>query len=306
VVLFGFLAAATLSAELALVSSRQFPVHPGLFTSAATFDLVVALPAAWWLLVVRPGIASKRSILRAACIGVVVCALLFGARMRVLAIPIELLLLVVAFRAGRAAMKAGGDADQRIRAACAGVFGDNVAARVVATELSVLYSAFDPANREQGFTHGQKAGWSAVAFALGLVTVAEAIPIEIWLSRFGAVFTAIAAGLHLYALLWLLGDARALRNRVTRIDGEVLRLRLGLRWQANIPREAIESVEVGPAPAGSLRLKVLGAPNLVIRLRFPMEVRGPLGISRRSKTLAVQVDDPRGLAGALARSAPRH
>ena len=109
VVLFGFLAAATLSAELALVSSRQFPVHPGLFTSAATFDLVVALPAAWWLLVVRPGIASKRSILRAACIGVVVCALLFGARMRVLAIPIELLLLVVAFRAGRAAMKAGGD-----------------------------------------------------------------------------------------------------------------------------------------------------------------------------------------------------
>src|SRR5262249_57696018 len=96
-------------------------------------DGVVGRGGAWWRRVVGAGSGSKRAILRAACIGVVVCALLFGARMRVLAIPIELLLLVVAFRAGRAAMKAGGDADQRIRAACAGVFGDNVAARVVAT-----------------------------------------------------------------------------------------------------------------------------------------------------------------------------
>jgi len=109
----------------------------------------------------------------------------------------------------------------------------------------------------------------------------------------------IAAGLHLYALLWLLGDARALRNRVTRVDGHLLRLRLGLRWQADIPRAAIDSVEIGPAPAGSLRLKILGAPNLVIRLREPTEVRGFLGISRRSNVLAVQVDDPKGLSDAL-------
>ena len=299
IVLFGLFATATLAAELALVASRQFPLHPRLFTLAATFDLAVALPAAWWLLVVRPGIASKKSILRAACIGIVVCTLLFGARMRVLAIPIELLLLLVAFRAARAAMNAGGDSHERIRAASTGVLGDNLVARAAATEFSVLYSAFGPGPRQQGFTHGQKAGWSAVAFALGLVTVAEAIPIELWLSRFGAVFTVIAAGLHLYALLWLLGDARALRNRVTRVDGHLLRLRLGLRWQADIPRAAIDSVEIGPAPAGSLRLKILGAPNLVIRLREPTEVRGFLGISRRSNVLAVQVDDPKGLSDAL-------
>jgi len=110
---------------------------------------------------------------------------------------------------------------------------------------------------------------------------------------------AIAAGLHLYALLWLLGDARAVRSRVTRIDRDTLRLRLGLRWQADIPRAAIDSVEVGNAPAGSLRLRILGAPNLVIRLRHPIEVHGPLGISRRSKILAVQMDDPRGFSDAL-------
>jgi len=110
---------------------------------------------------------------------------------------------------------------------------------------------------------------------------------------------AIAAAIHLYALLWFLGDARALRNRVTRIDGNTLRLRLGLRWAADIPLRLIESVETGPSPVSSLRLKVLGATNLVLRLRQPIAVSGLFGITRRSSTLGVQLDDPEGLAAAL-------
>jgi len=297
--MFGLFAAVALAAEVVVIGSRQFPLHPRLLTTAVVFDLVIAVPAAWWLLMVRPGAASKRSLVRIACLGIAVSALLFGRSMRVLAIPLEALLLVWAFRAARAALQTGGDGLERIRAGCTGVIGENAVSRAVATELSVFYSALAPHRREDGFTHGQKAGWSAVAFVLGLVTVAEAIPIELFLRRFGNAPVAIAAAIHLYALLWFLGDARALRNRVTRIDGNTLRLRLGLRWAADIPLRLIESVETGPSPVGSLRLKVLGTTNLVLRLRQPIEVSGLFGITRRSSTLAVQLDDPEGLAAAL-------
>ena len=297
--MFGLFAAVVLAGEAAVISSRQFPLHPRLLTTAAVFDLVITVPAAWWLLMVRPGVASKRSLVRIACLGIAVSALLFGRSMRALAIPLEALLLVWAFRAARAAVQTGGDGLERIRAACKGVFGDNAVSRAVATELSVFYSALAPHRPEHGFTHGQKAGWSAVAFVVGLITVAEAIPIELFLRRFGNAPVAIAAAIHLYALLWFLGDARALRNRVTRIDGNRLRLRLGLRWAADIPLRLIESVETGPSPVSSLRLKVLGATNLVLRLRQPIAVSGLFGITRRSSTLGVQLDDPEGLAAAL-------
>jgi hypothetical protein len=299
IALFGLFAAVTLAAEVAVVGSRQFPLHPRLLTTGVVFDLVVTVPAAWWFLMVRPGVASKRSLVRIACLGIAVSALLFGRSMRALVLPLEALLLVWAFRAARAALQTGGDGLERIRAACTGVFGDNAISRAVATELSVFYSALAPRRREHGFTHGRKAGWSAVAFVLGLVTVAEAIPVELFLCRFGNAPAAIAAAIPLYALLWFLGDARALRNRVTRIDGGTLRLRLGLRWTADIPLRLIESVETGRAPLGSLQLKVLGSTNLVLRLRQPIEVTGLFGITRRSSTLAVQLDDPEGLAAAL-------
>jgi hypothetical protein len=219
--------------------------------------------------------------------------------MRVLAIPLEVVLVFFAFRAARAATYSRGDGIERIRAACVGAFGDNGIARAVAAELSVLYFALAGGRRQPGFTHGQRAGWSAVAFALGLVTLAEAIPIELWLRRFGTAPAVIAGAIHLYALLWLLGDARALRNRPTRVDGTTLWLRLGLRWSSDIPLAAIESLETGPAPVGSLQLKILGATNVVVRMREPVEVRGFFGISRRSRTLAIQVDDPQGLVAAL-------
>ncbi len=299
ILLFALFAAVTLAAELAVVTSPKFPLHPQAMTLAVIFDVAVALPAAWWLLVVRPGVASKRSVLRIARVCIALCALLVGAKVRALAIPLEVLFLYWVFRAARAAMHSGGDALQRLRTACVAALGDNAIARAVAAEFSVLYFALAPARRQQGFAHGQRPGWSAVAFALGLVTLAEAIPVELWLRRYGAAPAMLAGAFHLYAMLWLLGDARALRNRLTRIESSIFRLRLGLRWEADILLGTIESVEIGPAPVGSLQLRVLGATNLVVRFREPVEVRGFWGISRQSRMLAVQVDDPQALAAAL-------
>src|SRR6266852_5805926 len=90
---FAALAVAAVAAEYAVVASRGFALHPTGFSAAVIFDLVVGLPLAWWLLVVRPGAARPRTLVPVALAGLAVAAaLLPGERgllrgLRFLAIP---------------------------------------------------------------------------------------------------------------------------------------------------------------------------------------------------------------------------
>jgi hypothetical protein len=90
---FAAVAAAAVAAECAVVASRGFVLHPTVFSAAVIFDLVVGLPFAWWLLVVRPGTARPRTLVPVALAGLALAAaLLPGQRgvlrgLRFLAIP---------------------------------------------------------------------------------------------------------------------------------------------------------------------------------------------------------------------------
>src|SRR5713101_8255127 len=101
---FAALAVAAVAAEYAVVASRGFALHPTGFSAAVIFDLVVGLPLAWWLLVVRPGAARPRSLVPVALAGLAVAAaLLPGQRgllrgLRFLAIPAEVALVVAVLR----------------------------------------------------------------------------------------------------------------------------------------------------------------------------------------------------------------
>jgi hypothetical protein len=94
------------------------------------------------------------------------------------------------------------------------------------------------------------------------------------------------------------GSPRPRPSRPIRIEGRTLLLRIGLRWEADVPLEGIAAVERTQGAPG-LRLGVLGSPNLTIRLRTPLRIHGPFGIRRTAETLLLQVDDPAALAAAL-------
>jgi hypothetical protein len=185
--------------------------------------------------------------------------------------------------------------------------GDNFAARAAAAELTVFWYAFfsygaaAKAAAREGFTAYRRAGWTAIYVAVALVSVGEAAAVHFLLRRFGPIATASAAAFHLYALLWLLGDLRALMARPITVSDGVLHLRLGLRWEAEIPLTLIERVELQPKPdAAAMRLSVLGSANLRLLLRTAVVLHGPFGIRRESRDLLLQVDDPDGLAARLA------
>lgn len=123
------------------------------------------------------------------------------------------------------------------------------------------------------------------------------------LRRFGPYAAGAGIVLHVYMLIWILGDLRALALRPIQVEGGLLRLRIGLRWEAEIPLRLIEAVDRNPPgsldPANGLRLGVIGSPNLRLALREPVQLHGMFGIRRESSSLLLQVDDPDGLAAAL-------
>src|SRR5205807_699149 len=158
-----------------------------------------------------------------------------------------------------------------------------------AAEFALLwYAIFSWGSRARsgGFTAYKRAGWPAIHLAIGICVLAEGLPLHFLLHGTAALVSVV---LHLYTLLWLLGDLQALRLRPIEVADGVLHLRLGLRWEAEIPRSQIAALDDAHA---ALRLGVLGTPNLTLRLRAPVLLTGLLGRQRTAQALALQVDDP--------------
>jgi len=306
---FTALLAGLLAIESVVLASRAYALHPLPVRSAVIFDLCVMPALAWWLLVVRPGLARPRTIARVAALGIAISALLFGREVRLLAAPIELGVLYLAFTSVRKALRTRADADPAasLRKGLAEAIGDNPAARALAYEFTVFWYALFSWGRKSaaGFTAYKRAGWTAIYVAFAIGSLGEGAAMHFLLRRLGPLASFAGILLHVYALLWLLGDLRALAIRPISIDGGVMHLRIGLRWEAEIPLRLIESVERSGAielrliGADGLRLGVLGSPNLRLLLKEPVELHGIFGIRRTSNQLLLQVDDPAALAGAI-------
>ena len=296
---FAVVAAFVVAAESAVLASRGFSLHPVPLRLAVIFDLCTALPLGYWLLVVRRGLARPRTVARVAVLAIALCAAIFGREVRLLAVPLELALLWVAVASVRRALRTrtSPDAATALRLGLSEALGDNTPARAVATEFSVLWYALCSWGRTApaGFTADQRAGWIAIYFAVGIAIFAEGIPLHFLLPRGWAI---ASAALHLYTALWLVGDLRALVLRPITVEDGVLHLRIGLRWEADLPLDEIVGAEISQRVEGC-RMGVIGSPNLILRLRHPAELHGPYGIRRTAQALSLQVDDPQGLRRAL-------
>jgi hypothetical protein len=317
---FTAILAGLLAIESVVLASRAYALHPLPVQWAVTFDLCAMPALMWWLLVVRPGLARPRTVARVVVLGIAISALLFGREVRLLGVPIELGILYLAFTSVRKALRtrAAADPATALREGLADALGNNAAARALAYEFTVFWYALFSWGRKPsaGFTAYKRAGWTAIYAAFALCSLGEGLGMHFLLRRFGPLASLAGIVLHVYALLWMLGDLRAMAIRPIRIEGALLRLRIGLRWEADIPLmliESVESVEPGGAiglPRGGadgprrggevgLRLGVLGSPNLRLRLREPVALHGVFGIHRRSNELLLQVDEPAALAMAL-------
>lgn len=115
------------------------------------------------------------------------------------------------------------------------------------------------------------------------------------------VFTLIT----LWSVIWYLAQVQAVRFRPLLIEGEQLRYRFGLMWEAEIPLdniclarhldicEKLNSNELFLSPMGSRK-------TLLLEFKTPVQFSGPYFMRKRRCKAAIAVDDPSLLLGELA------
>jgi hypothetical protein len=301
-------------ASAALLARHALPGLEGadlqVASVALSFDLTVTVPGLVYLLLVRTRRAPWIVLLPAFALGYALALATIPPGQRTLLdalrwgiVPAELALLSYLVVAGRRALRAApataGDFATRVRGAARAALKARVPADILATEVAILHHALrvGRAAREGAgdYTSHRGTGYGSIVLGLVLLLLVEVFPLHVLVSRWSDAAAWVLTALSLYALLWLVGDLRAMSARPTRLWPERLSVRLGLRWEAEIPIETIDRVEaVGsdPIEPGSDRLvlTLVGPPNVRLRLNAPVEVTGMYGIRRTTRDLWLQVD----------------
>jgi hypothetical protein len=284
-----------------------------------TFDLCVTIPVLYYLLVVRHG-AHPATLIPVFGGGMVLARLLvprghqeFLHSLAPLASVLELVLLAVVFTRARRVSRALRTADaadpvEKIRLACEGIFGPGRMSGFLSAEIAILWFALFSWRRRtapaqtrrprpaEGVTFYRASGWPTVLGVLFLLIAGEGFGAHMLLSKWSVRAAWTFTALDVYSVLWLLGDFQALRLRPATFDGEVLRLRLGMRWSARIDAPNILSVtrlSPGdfPKTRDTLRFSMLDEPRYAITFREPVPFRGIAGLERKVRAVGVLPDD---------------
>lgn len=205
-------------------------------------------------------------------------------------------------RALRAPREGERDTVDEIRRVARSIAGQSIAADIIATEFGLIHSAFTPrrapAAPAGGFSHHRRVGYGAVATAFAAIVAIESIVVHLLLQRWSVVAAWVLTGLSLYSIVWLIGDYRAIARRWTTLTDTHVRIRLGLRWEVDVPLASIESTAAvreldEPAP-GDLRISPLRTVNVRIALTEPVLAIGMYGMKRKPSTIWLCLDDAAG------------
>ncbi len=232
------------------------------------------------------------------------------------ALLLEVLLVVLALRAWRAARTlAGAWPEERIAAAFE-AFVPPRAARLMALELVMLGSAVrfllggfrSPA--PPGFSLHRETFLRAFLPVLPLLIPVDLFLIHVLFPHMAPWLRWFLHGTTLYSILWLVGLYATLRQRPHQIDETSVSLHMGLLASLQLRKDLILSA--GPLPEfsddwarrdymkGAHRLLRTGAPAVELRLSEAVSGMGPLGPgSRHLDRVAVSVDDPSAFLSAL-------
>ena len=295
----------------AIVGSARFARAPHQIALGVTLDLTVtATLIVWWFGVRRRalpgwvavatfswGVAMARAWVPDAPLGALVAV---GGALEVATTCWLLLRIRRVVRTARAARDEG-----PIGSIEAGLVAARFPARlaaIVASELAVIGLVLTGWFRRPGpGTFSMRStGWMIIAALIGFLVSVETVAFHLLVAMASPLVAWIMTASSIYALLWLVGDAHAIRLYPVAVVGDTLHVRIGVRWRAAIPRSQIASMtEIRAVPDGALSLALL-EPTVLVTLRTPAELRGLFGRRRHADRLALTIDDPAAFAAALA------
>jgi hypothetical protein len=311
--------------EMLAVRRLAGAMSPRALTAVVTFDLALVVPFAWWLFGLRGVPGGARRLLPIVLASLAGAALVVPGEgrslvsaLRFLLLPLELVVLVVTVRTVASAVRlarASTDMADALEAGLSRALGENAMTRLLAAEASAVFYLVARSKRgvaASGRFTLEAARSPVFTFGLSFVTILESIALHVVLAPAHPAIAWVLTGLSAYAVLWLLGQDRALAARTIDVETSEIVLRSGLRLSARVPWSSIASTEIvswSSAPAkqpGYLDAARPTEPNVVLRFHAPVRVTGLFGIQREISMLGLAVDDPDGLKRAIdaARASP--
>ncbi|MCI0697760.1 hypothetical protein L0337_37905 [candidate division KSB1 bacterium] len=323
--LFTILGLTIYATEMWIVHSAYFLQNPSVISFAMTLDLVMGLPALYYIFVVRQRRIPAITLVPVLVLAIVIAGFILPATQQA---PVDFIKkfipLLELFVLGFIAIKIRTIVKHYHQAKLTEIyFTDALAASlertlgawpivpILVTEFSLLYYAvagwfkqfksWDSSHL--AFSYHRKTGYAAVLGALALVLIVETAALHILLQQWSTLAAWIFTGLSLYSLLWLIGDYHAQRLHPIVLSKTHLHLRAGLRWRATITLSDIEAVQkANPRErkaADYVSFAIFGQPRLVIDLKQPVIVTGLFGITRKVRRIGLAVDDERQFREAL-------
>jgi len=316
---FAGLATGIYAVAMTLERMRPALRRPELVSAGLLVDLLVVVPLAFYLLTVRRAGWPVRTLIPVFLFSLSGAALVLPEQREmlkrfseVLSVPAEIGLVAwIAVRTARSLKSTRGtgtdDMLDRLRQVAREILPMRAVAEAIAFEMAVVYFSLFAWRRRphvpsasRVFTYHRTSGYGALGFAFLVVTLAEAIPVHLlvtrWSPRGAWLLTALAA----YGLLWFLADYRATRLRPILLDGEDLTIRTGLRWTVRIPRAHIVAIhKKAPKSEPFLRTALPAMTPLWIELAEPVTAQGPYGKLKQARWISVGVDDAKAFREAL-------
>jgi len=320
---FAVLATGIYAAAVTMVRMRPELRHPDAVSIGILIDLLVVVPLVFYVLPVRRAGWPARTLIPLFLFSLTGAALVLPDQREmlkraseILSVPAEIGLVAwIAVRTRRSLRSlrstSGPGADDmldRLRKVAREIVPLRGVSEAIGFEMAVVYYSLfawrrrrpplDPATRV--FTYHRTNGYGALGFALLIVTIAEAIPVHLlvtrWSPRGAWLLTALAA----YGMLWFLADYRATRLRPILLDDDTLCLRTGLRWTVRIPRTHIVAIhKKAPKAEPFLRATLPGTTPLWIELSEPVTAQGPYGKEKKAQWISVAVDEVKAFREAL-------
>jgi len=311
--LFGALALLMVGTERVLTQRIEFGQRPLLPLGVAA-DMLVVLPALFYWLVVRPYRLALSSLVGAlgACLALATWLLPGQALLPLRLLPALLEVATLGLAAARArrlvrAYRAAYAHDPRFwPSAQAALASLGRAGELLLTEVSMLRYAVlgwwgtpEVPVGTTAFSSHRESGFLALVATAALLLIVEATCAHLLAQRWWPGLAPWLLLLDGYGLLFLLGHAQAVRLRPVLLGPGELRLRVGFMWELAVPRAALVAAEMlREAPAASpdtlgLSKLLFASPNLMLTFAGPVVVRGPYGIRRPARRIAVYLDQPR-------------
>lgn len=313
---FGLLAVLVIGVERALTHRVEFSQRP-LLPMGVAADMLVCLPALFYVLVVRPYRLPLSSLVAALGVCLALASWLIPApQWQALRLLHLLPALLEAATLGLAAARAR----RLVRAyraayahnphfwpsAQAAVSSLGAVGQLLLTELKLLryaglgwWASPEIPARATAFSSYRESGFVALVATAAAVVVVEATCVHLLAQRWCPGLAPWLLFVDVYGLVFLLGHAQAVRLRPVLLSPDELRLRIGFVWELAVPRAALVAAEVlrdtPAAGTGVLSLSKLlfASPNLLLTFAEPVMVEGPYGIRRPAQRIAVYLDQPR-------------